>query len=192
MLCHSSVVAALRPPARCCSHSDPIGGIHHAASATPLGETMSAGTTSRVTRASVEAVVEHLKSSIDLIHSDEEDYVEVPAPEEQSADKGIGVRDVPDSGVASKPVLPAGINSLEEWGRTIITWGKAAYNKQYKDIQAETTTENRSYKEWVLRQKTLNSPFVKDVQDYLLACDGPVKKVYFAGTTTVRKLAPPS
>ena len=72
------------------------------------------------------------------------------------------------------------------------TWGKAAYNKLYKDIQAETTTENRSYKEWVLRQKTLNSPCVKDLQDYLLACDGPLKKVYFAGTTTVRKLAPPS
>jgi hypothetical protein len=154
---------------------------------------MSAAATGRVTRASVTAVIEHLNSNIDdLIHSEEEDYVEVPAPEEQSKDKCSGVRDAPDLKVASKPVLPAGINSLEEWGRTIITWGKAACNKQYKDIQAETTTENRSYKEWVLRQKSLNSLLVKDLQDYLLACEGHVKKVYFAGTTTVRKLAPPS
>jgi hypothetical protein len=82
---------------------------------------------------------------------------------------GIPVDDQDDEEVAAEG-LPPGIESLKMWGRTKITWGKAAKNSTYAQV-VEAAAAKRDplagYAKWVLAQSRPNHPGLRDLQLYL-------------------------
>ena len=117
------------------------------------------------------------------IEEADEGYVMPASTQQQRNDQG----EAPEEGDTN---LPTGIASVTQWGRTKITWGKAAFGKVYKDIHSAHTPELLSYKRFVLRLKMPN-PLLKDLQMYLLkrASQEPQPVVLkFPGTERIRVL----
>jgi hypothetical protein len=98
--------------------------------------------------------------------------------------------------------LPPGIKTLKMWGRTVITWGKAARNSTYAQV-VEAAAAKRDdpvgrYAKWVLAQSNPHHhPGMRDLQLYLnrrkaefmLIADG---NLFFPGSDMPRVLAVPS
>jgi len=98
--------------------------------------------------------------------------------------------------------LPPGIKSLKMWGRTVITWGKAARNHTYAQVveaaAAKRDDQVGRYAKWVLAQSNPHHhPGLRDLQLYLgrrkaefmLITSG---NLFFPGSCVPRVLAVPS
>ena len=97
------------------------------------------------------------------------------------------------SGYSSKVSLPVGVDSLEEWGRTICELPKVKeMSCSYHELtlQAEKGDIQMSkYLSWIRTYKGPSSRTV-DFKNYLLAYDSCASesKTYFPGTMEVRRL----
>jgi len=83
--------------------------------------------------------------------------------------------------------LPPGIKTLKMWGRTVITWGKAARNSTYAQVvEAAAAKRDDSvgrYAKWVLAQSNRRKA------EFMLIADG---NLFFPGSDMPRVLAVPS
>ena len=95
----------------------------------------------------------------------------------------------PSSGVG----LPEGVESLEEWGRTICALPKvkdlAASYQELLNLSDSGDTKMASYLNWIRNYKGPSSRTL-DLKKYLLACSAcePQPKAYFPGTMEIRRL----
>lgn len=67
--------------------------------------------------------------------------------------------------------LPAGVTSMEMWGRTIIDYGKLAKRGiTYEELATSVDSELLNYQRWLRSQKGREnfSPLMKDLINYLL------------------------
>ena len=93
---------------------------------------------------------------------------------------------------ANATVLPDGLNNLEDWGRTIIDFGRVYKGKMYTQVcqAAESDKEVKRYLTW-LRHLSCASPMLLDFQAYLaLACPEPAAGPCFPGSNRPRRLGP--
>ena len=67
--------------------------------------------------------------------------------------------------------LPAGVLSVESWGRTLCTLPKFKTSKlSYAEMAQSTTTEVVQYLKWILENRDAGKgPKVVDLADYLIA-----------------------
>lgn len=95
--------------------------------------------------------------------------------------------------VNSKDEFPPGINSLEEWGHTLLKHGKLAKaQKSYDEVFQSKDPEMVSYCKYVLTLKTrtdLTAP-MRDFVDYVVRRTSSVSSstMYFPGSTVIREM----
>eukprot|EP00435_Cladocopium_sp_Y103_P074475 s50_g49.t1 len=88
--------------------------------------------------------------------------------------------------------FPKGIQSMEEWGATLIISGKyAKADMSYDELAGSTRQEHTSYCSWLISQKgrdDLTAP-IRDLVNYLVLRldDADSSRACFPGSTTIRK-----
>ncbi|CAK9107745.1 unnamed protein product [Durusdinium trenchii] len=68
--------------------------------------------------------------------------------------------------------LPSGVNSMEEWGRTLVTAGKFEKHEiSYSELASSSETSKVKYVQWMIHQSGRSdlSPVVQDMADYFVA-----------------------
>ena len=113
----------------------------------------------------------------------------VPAPEPGSSVNQLPMKPM----TPGKLLLPPGVSSIEEWGRTVCELPAVIQlKKSYAEIVKDPTQVN--YLNWVMRHETGMGPRVADLAKYLKAvkfdeiCDlGKSSGAIFPGTNVVCK-----
>ena len=91
--------------------------------------------------------------------------------------------------------VPAGLNGMQEWGRTIAAFGQKVRGWTYKDIYEHASLA--SYLKWVRPRKSAAGP-LGDFREYVLSRDilskgqkdNGSQDMLYPGTTVTRVLAP--
>jgi len=95
------------------------------------------------------------------------------------------------------PKLPAGVSSMEDWGRNLITFGKFKGKRSYASLRTSVGKEDVEYKKWLQAHYTNGSPQLRDLVEYLIAMKdrtmvaaGDSQGVMIPGTDVPRRYAP--
>ena len=95
------------------------------------------------------------------------------------------------------PKLPAGVSSMEDWGRNLITFGKFKGKRSYASLCTSVGKEDVEYKKWLQAHYTNGSPQLRDLVEYLIAMKdrtmvaaGDSQGVMIPGTDVPRRYAP--
>eukprot|EP00435_Cladocopium_sp_Y103_P011607 s4146_g3.t1 len=112
----------------------------------------------------------------------------LPSPEPRSSADQLPMK--PSQG---KLKLPPGIESVEEWGKTICELPSVvSLKKSYEELTLDSN--QKGYLTWVIQHETGMGPRVEDLAKYLKAIQYDVKHdlgkssgATFPGTTIVRK-----
>ena len=95
------------------------------------------------------------------------------------------------------PKLPAGVSSLDDWGRNLITFGKFKGKRSYASLCTSVGVEDVDYKKWLHAHYTNGSPQLRDLVEYLTAmkdrsvvASGDSQGVMIPGTDVPRRYAP--
>lgn len=95
------------------------------------------------------------------------------------------------------PKLPAGVSSMDDWGRNLITFGKFKGKRSYASLRTSVGKEDVEYKKWLQAHYTNGSPQLRDLVEYLIAMKdrtmvaaGDSQGVMIPGTDVPRRYAP--
>lgn len=88
----------------------------------------------------------------------------------------------------SPPSLPDGVNSMEEWSRCYVTFGKLKNKLSYKEVLKDCDEEMMGYKKYLWSHRNTGSPGLVDLVNYLIAneCDFHENAVTIPGSKIVR------
>lgn len=88
----------------------------------------------------------------------------------------------------SQPSLPEGVNTMEDWGRCYVTFGKLKNKSSYKEVLKDCGEEMMGYKKYLWSHRHSGSPGLVDLVNYLIAneCDFQENSVTIPGTKIVR------
>jgi hypothetical protein len=91
-----------------------------------------------------------------------------------SSEIGTMAVPMPSAGYGVKvPKLPPGVDSVEAWGRTKISFGKFKDKRTYSGLHVSQSAEDRSYKSWLAPRHEKGSPQLQDLVNYLVAMGDP-------------------
>ena len=66
--------------------------------------------------------------------------------------------------------LPAGVTSMDEWGRNILTWGKfKKHGWTYSELCSDPSSEVCDYRDWICSHRHTGSSHLQDLAKYILA-----------------------
>ena len=85
------------------------------------------------------------------------------------------------------PDLPAGIQSVEQWGRCLVTFGKYNRAKTYSQIAQEKVDGVPSYRNFLFSHYASGSAQLRDLVHYLKAVGLQAKGPVIPGTTIPRE-----
>ena len=91
-------------------------------------------------------------------------YEFVMAEKETSSTEDQGNKEALNSGIRPDMsiVFPPEINSLDEWGETVVTFGQAKKGLTYTELLAD---EHSDYRKFVMAQKDPN-PLLRDLKNF--------------------------
>jgi len=76
--------------------------------------------------------------------------------------------DSPSASAKGRTNLPEGIQSVAQWGHTVIHWGRVVPGYAYHEIHDAKDERAHRYKMWCLGNKGHRSLFVQDLVHYLM------------------------
>ena len=75
------------------------------------------------------------------------------------------------AGASSQTPLPAGISSIDEWGRNRVQFGKFKGKKTYLEVATEETPEMIGYRAYLKSHQHSGPPTVQDLASFVVALE---------------------